>query len=135
MPLHIPPLRQRREDLQALIEHFCKTSSVAHARGTQVSPEAVEVLEALLWPGNVRELENVIERALILCDDGLIRPEHLPMACAWRRRSSLEPGAGEWADARGTEMRYIKRVLDHCRGHRQNAVRMLGISERNLTAS
>ncbi|MBI5168824.1 MAG: sigma-54-dependent Fis family transcriptional regulator [Candidatus Eisenbacteria bacterium] len=132
VPLHIPPLRQRRDDLPALIEHFCKTSSVAPRRGTQVSPEAIEVLKRYSWPGNVRELENVIERALILCDDGLILPEHLPMGVRMAPQFEPEPGAGEWPTLEELEMRYIKRVLDHCRGHRQNAARMLGISERNL---
>ena len=132
VPLHIPPLRQRREDLPNLIEYFCRTSSVAPRRGTRVSPEAIEVLKRYSWPGNVRELENVIERALILCDDGLIRPEHLPMGVRMAPAFEPEPGAGEWPTLEELEMRYIRRVLDHCRGHRQNAARMLGISERNL---
>jgi DNA-binding NtrC family response regulator len=132
VPLHIPPLRQRREDLAALIEHFCHTSQVAPRRGTRVSPEAIEVLKRYAWPGNVRELENVIERALILCDDGLIRPEHLPMGVRMAPAFEPEPGAGEWPTLEELEMRYIRRVLDHCKGHRQNAARTLGISERNL---
>lgn len=132
VPLHIPPLRQRRDDLAALIEHFCRVSQVAPRRGTRVSPEAIEVLKRYSWPGNVRELENVIERALILCDDGLIRPEHLPMGVRTAPAFEPEPGAGEWPTLDELEMRYIRRVLDHCKGHRQNAARMLGISERNL---
>jgi len=132
VPLHIPPLRQRREDITALVEHFCRTSSVAPRRGTQISPEAMEVLKRYAWPGNVRELENVVERALILCDDGVIRPEHLPMGVRMAPAFEPEPGAGEWPTIEELEMRYIRRVLDHCKGHRQNAARMLGISERNL---
>ena len=132
VPLHIPPLRQRREDVTALVEHFCQTSQVAPRRGTRVSPEALEVLKRYAWPGNVRELENVIERALILCDDGLVRPEHLPMGVRMAPAFEPEPGAGEWPTLEELEMRYIRRVLDHCKGHRQNAARMLGISERNL---
>ncbi len=132
VPLHIPPLRQRRDDVEALVQHFCQTSQVAPRRATRVSPEALEVLKGYSWPGNVRELENVIERALILCDDGVIRPEHLPMGVRMAPAFEPEPGAGEWPTLEELEMRYIRRVLDHCKGHRQNAARMLGISERNL---
>ena len=132
VPLNIPPLRQRREDIPALVDYFCRSSSVAPRRGTHVSPEAFEVLKRYSWPGNVRELENVVERALILCDDGVIKPEHLPMGVRMAPAFEPEPGAGEWPTIEELEMRYIRRVLDHCKGHRQNAARMLGISERNL---
>ena len=74
----------------------------------------------------------MVERALILCDDGVIKPEHLPMGVRMAPAFEPEPGAGEWPTIEELEMRYIRRVLDHCKGHRQNAARMLGISERNL---
>jgi DNA-binding NtrC family response regulator len=132
VPLHIPPLRQRRNDIAALVDHFCRHSQVAPRRGTRVSPEALEVLVRYAWPGNVRELENVVERALILCDDGVIRPEHLPMGVRMAPAFEPEPGGNEWPSLEELELRYIRRVLDHTKGHRQNAARMLGISERNL---
>ena len=121
-----------RDDIPALVEHFCQNSQVAPRRGTQVSPEAMEVLQRYAWPGNVRELENVIERALILCDDGVVRPEHLPMGIRMAPAFEPEPGGSEWPTLEALEMRYIRRVLEHCKGHRLNAARMLGISERNL---
>jgi DNA-binding NtrC family response regulator len=132
VPLHIPPLRQRRNDVAALVEHFCRNSVLAPRRGTSLSPEALEVLRRYAWPGNVRELENVVERALILSDDGVIRPEHLPMGLRTAPAFEPEPGAQEWPTIEELELRYIRRVLEHCKGHRQNAARMLGISERNL---
>jgi DNA-binding NtrC family response regulator len=77
--IHIPPLRERRDEHAALVEHFIRHSPVVPKRSTRVGEDAMAVLRRYAWPGNVRELENVIERALILCDDGQIRPEHLPM--------------------------------------------------------
>jgi DNA-binding NtrC family response regulator len=132
VPLHIPPLRQRRDDIAALVAHFCSNSSVAPRRGTKLSPEAMDVLLRYAWPGNVRELENVVERALILSDDGVIRPEHLPMGLRTAPAFEPEPGVEEWPTMEQLELRYIRRVLEHCKGHRQNAARILGISERNL---
>ncbi|HEY6196880.1 MAG TPA: sigma-54 dependent transcriptional regulator [Candidatus Eisenbacteria bacterium] len=132
VPLHIPPLRQRREDIVKLVEHFTRTSSVAPKRGTRVSQEAMEVLRRYAWPGNVRELENVVERALILCDDGVVRPEHLPMGVRMAPAFEPEPDETDWPSLEHVELRYIRRVLEHCKGHRHDAARLLGISERNL---
>jgi len=132
VPLQIPSLRQRREDVPALVEHFCRSSSVVPKRGVRASKEALDVLVRYAWPGNVRELENVIERALILCDEGEIRPEHLPMGLRTAPEFEPEPGSMEWPSLEVLELRYIRRVLEHCKGHRQNAARLLGISERNL---
>ncbi|MFM7231049.1 MAG: sigma-54-dependent transcriptional regulator [bacterium] len=132
MPLVIPPLRQRRGDIPQLVEHFVRTSSVMPKRNARLAPEAMETLQRYSWPGNVRELENVIERALILCDDMVIRPEHLPMGLRMAPAFDPEPGEGEWPSLEEVELRYIRRVLDHAKGHRQKAATILGISERNL---
>ncbi len=130
--VHIPPLRERRDDIPLLVEHFIRNSSIVPKRSVRVLPEAMEVLRRYLWPGNVRELENVIERALILCDNGVIEPEHLPMGV----RMAPPFGGDEESEGLPTleevERRYIKRVLDQCKGHRQKAANILGISERNL---
>ena len=78
-PLHIPPLRQRRDDIPALLASFLEIS--ARERGTRtrgVSREALAVLQRYSWPGNVRELHNVVEWITISCREGEIRPEHLP---------------------------------------------------------
>ncbi len=130
--VHIPPLRERRDDIPLLVEFFIRNSSIVPKRTVRVSPEGMQVLQRYLWPGNVRELENVIERALILCDGGVIEPEHLPMGVR------LTPAFGDNGDSKElptldeVERRYIKRVLDECKGHRQKAAAILGISERNL---
>jgi DNA-binding NtrC family response regulator len=85
--LHIPPLRERREDIPALLESFLEIAS--RERGTrihQVSPDALALLQGYHWPGNVRELHNVMEWVTISCKEGEIKPEHLP--------AFLHPSAG-----------------------------------------
>jgi two-component system response regulator AtoC len=130
--LSIPPLRERHDDVDLLVDHFIRNSSVVTKRSARVSPEALEVLRRYPWPGNVRELENVIERALILCDRGLIEPEHLPMGV--RLEPTMRPADddGHLVTLEEVERRYIRRVLEECGGHRQKAANILGISERNL---
>jgi DNA-binding NtrC family response regulator len=131
--LQIPPLRDRSEDVPLLVEHFVRNSALGARRPVTVSPAAMNALVRYSWPGNVRELENVVERALILCDESVIEPEHLPLSF----RTSIpieEPttNEGRALTLEEVELRYIKRVLDQCNGHRQKAAQILGISERNL---
>jgi two-component system, NtrC family, response regulator AtoC len=130
--LSILPLRERREDIPLLVEHFVRNSAIAPKRNVRVTPAAMEILMRYMWPGNVRELENVIERALILCDAGAIEAEHLPLGV--RLEPSFRPTEedGRLVTLDEVERRYIKRVLEECHGHRQKAAAILGISERNL---
>jgi DNA-binding NtrC family response regulator len=130
--VHIPPLRERREDIPPLVEHFVRNSAIVPKRAITFSPDAMEVLQRYTWPGNVRELENVVERALILCDGGVVEPEHLPMGV--RLTPSFEPDDDdhELLALDEVERRYIHRVLEMCKGHRHRAAAILGISERNL---
>lgn len=80
VPIHVPPLRERKEDISDLARHFIKefASKVAN-RVTSISPEALDFLVDYNWRGNVRELENAIERAMVLADGDTILPEHLPL--------------------------------------------------------
>jgi DNA-binding NtrC family response regulator len=130
--LLIPPLRERAEDVPTLVEHFIRSSDVTQKRATRVSEAAMQVLRRYPWPGNVRELENVIERALILCDEGVIEPEHLPLGV--RLEPSLHPAHEDrrLVTLEEVERRYVRRVLEECKGHRHKAASILGISERNL---
>jgi DNA-binding NtrC family response regulator len=128
----IPPLRDRREDIAQLVEHFIHSSGIIGKRNARVSPEAMRVLESYVWPGNARELQNVIERALILSDGDTVLPEHLPIGM----RELQARTAGRDAASRPTlaeaEREYIRQVLEECKGHRHKAAQILGISERNL---
>ncbi|MCX7916277.1 MAG: hypothetical protein N3A53_08270, partial [Verrucomicrobiae bacterium] len=76
MPVHVPPLRERREDIPLLAGHFLKIFSRKHGTGARaISPAALTLMQQYAWPGNVRELQNVIERAVILCgSNGVIEP-------------------------------------------------------------
>jgi DNA-binding NtrC family response regulator len=130
--LSIPPLRERREDIPPLVEHFVRNSPIAPKRNVRVSPEAMKVLTRYLWPGNVRELENVIERAMILCDAGSIEPEHLPLGVRLEPSFRAEEDDGALVTLEEVERRYVRRVLEECKGHRHKAASILGISERNL---
>ena len=126
--LVVPPLRERRDDIPLLAAHFIRNSAVVPKRQVTVSPEAMAVLQRYHWPGNVRELVNAIERALILCDGQTLEPGHLPLGVR------LEPSFREDADDRRlttleeVERRYIKRVLQECKGHRQKAAFPCGTS-------
>jgi len=128
----IPPLRDRREDIGRLVEHFIRSSAIVSKRGAKVSPESMRVLERYAWPGNARELQNVIERALILCDGEAILPEHLPIGVRIPSGMRVEAESADRPTLADTERRYIRRVLEENRGHRQKAAKILGISERNL---
>jgi DNA-binding NtrC family response regulator len=79
IPIHIPPLRERKEDIPLLVDHFLAKFNREKKREVEgISPEAMELLMQYPWPGNVRELENLIERLVVLKRRGIIRPEDLP---------------------------------------------------------
>jgi len=81
MPIFLPPLRDRRDDIPALVQHFIKKFSKAHnSMINGISREAIETLKAYRWPGNIRELENAIERGFIVENSTMIQPESLPDA-------------------------------------------------------
>jgi DNA-binding NtrC family response regulator len=84
------------------------------------------------WPGNVRELQNAIERALILCDGGVIEAAHLPVRQEGLAPAIPERTEGGVATLEEVEARHVAFVLRHCGGHRRRAAEMLGISERSL---
>jgi DNA-binding NtrC family response regulator len=130
--IHIPALREHAEDIPPLIDHFIRNFSIAPKRTIKVSDEAMEVLQRYRWPGNVRELKNVIERALILCDQQSIERDHLPMGVRMGPPFGADEQTGALLTLEDAERSYIKRVLDECGGHRQRAAAILGISERTL---
>ena len=129
-PVSMPPLRERPEDVHPLIEHFLeKYGHTIGKRGLRVTPEAEALLLAHPWPGNIRELENVIERAVILTTDGLIRPSLLPPSMqASCPLSSLHGTLPEALER--VERQLITQALRECRGNMGKAAQALGISER-----
>ena len=129
-PVSMPPLRERQGDIPLLVENFLeKYGHKIGKRGLRVAPEAEALLLAHSWPGNIRELENVIERAVILTTDGLIRPDLLPPAmqapCALCSLRGTLPDAIEQL-----ERQLITEALQEYRGNMGHAAQALGISER-----
>jgi formate hydrogenlyase transcriptional activator len=101
-PIHLPPLRERREDIPTLARHFAERfGRRMHGRAPSISAEAMAQLAGHAWPGNIRELENVIERAVILAHGGLIEAVHLPPPSERRistRPTELRPALGSLDD-------------------------------------
>ncbi|MBI4698056.1 MAG: sigma-54-dependent Fis family transcriptional regulator [Nitrospirae bacterium] len=138
-PITIPPLRDRKEDIPAMVEHFISrfTSEMKIPQKT-ISASAIEVLKNYLWKGNVRELENVIERALILCDGETIREEHLRLAPPVSTSAPYAiPMDGTLDDAASAalsmaESARIKKALEQTHGNKSRAAEILKVSYKTL---
>ncbi|RME34166.1 MAG: sigma-54-dependent Fis family transcriptional regulator [Gammaproteobacteria bacterium] len=137
-PLHIPPLRERPGDILPLARHLLQRAAGNDRQPPQLSPAAEQRLQEHHWPGNVRELDNVMQRALILCQGGTIGPEAIVIEPA-RESSprgaspavvSATEGLGE--DLRGRERRLILEALAEGGGSRKYAAERLGLSPRTL---
>ncbi|MBU1701728.1 MAG: sigma-54 dependent transcriptional regulator [Candidatus Eisenbacteria bacterium] len=130
VPIEVPPLRDRKEDIPDLIRHFVEKVSKENGREpTSVSPAVLERFMAHDWPGNVRELENVISRGIILCMGGELRLEHL----LWRDVAQPTPMPVRQEDnLREMERQTILRILHEEKGNRTRAARRLGISVRTV---
>jgi transcriptional regulator with PAS, ATPase and Fis domain len=124
--IRIPPLRERRDDIIVLAESFLR--ELSHARGRPVIELTTAARELLLyeWPGNVREVRNVLERATIVCEDGLIRADDLPIAAAPDRAEENS------TDLAVVERRIIQRVMRETAGNKARAAQQLGISRTQL---
>lgn len=133
LPIHVPPLRERKEDIPLLVEHFLEKHNEKLRRYIKgVSPGLMSELQEYPWHGNVRELENVIERAMILTDSDLIERIDLGL-----RENDLEEDAHSdslslneaW---QRLEKAYIEKALSQTGGNRTQAARLLGLSRRAL---
>ena len=134
-PVRVPPLRERKEDIPALVAHFiAKYGRHVNRRVSGVAPEVISELSSYDWPGNVRELENVVERAIILSDSEYItRIDKLAAGSGpgaaikdWMGRLSFNEARQE------IERAYIERALAETGGNRTRAAKVLGISRRSL---
>ncbi len=143
VPIHVPPLRDHKEDIPGLAKQFMQRFARKHGvRVRGLSDACLSALTAHQWPGNVRELQNVIERAVILCGEGMLEPEHLgfshrPSLTAVNSSvqatatpaSPTSDGAVLLAEI---EKRHILAVFESARQNRTQAAKMLGISVRTL---
>ena len=130
----VPPLRERREDIAALVEHFICNHDFSRRINKIVNPVAMALLIDYPWPGNIRELKNMVERAIILSADlPEICPEHLAFSASSSAATphvtldfGIEPTLSE------IEHRYLELTLEKYQGHRAKVAAVLGVSERNL---
>ncbi len=130
-PIHLPPLRERRSDILLLADHFVeKYSHQGRKEVRRVSTPAIDMLAAYHWPGNVRELENVIERAVLLSDDGVIHGHHLPPTLQTAEASGTVPRGTLAATLERVERELVLEALKSARGNMAAAARALGITER-----
>ncbi|MEJ5329720.1 MAG: sigma-54 dependent transcriptional regulator [Desulfobaccales bacterium] len=135
--LKIPPLRQRPEDIPPLAHHFMRKYAQENARGdVNLTPEALAVLSRYPWPGNVRELENVMERAVILCNGRVITPQDLPAELAGARPESpldlgqMLPFHLPLPEAlERIEEQMIRRALEQAGNVQVRAAELLGITK------
>ncbi|SMP40172.1 two-component system, NtrC family, response regulator [Desulfonatronum zhilinae] len=130
--IHTPPLRERKEDIPLLVEHFLASLPSTPTR-YRITDKAMHCLLNYSWPGNVRELRNVLERSMILADEGIISDRALP-----RELVDQSPHLEDRADGDGLfslrvmEREHITRVLSHFEGNRQQAARAMGIGRKTL---
>ena len=127
----LPPLRERKEDIPLLVEHFLERLGVELKRNIRVSPEAMAALLAHSWPGNVRELRNVLERGAVVAQGEVVRPADLGLEPAPSGRESPGPAAGP-STLEDVERRHIAEVLGYSSGNISQAARLLGIDRVTL---
>jgi DNA-binding NtrC family response regulator len=132
IPIRLPPLRERTEDIPLLVDHFIeKFNRQCDRQVAGISKQALELLMAYSWPGNVRELEHAIERIVILEDASIIQPEHLP-AFITQRQSEFRIFSEEMFPLEELEKRYIQFILRRTKGKRQETAKILGINRKTL---
>lgn len=130
VPLHVPPLRERREDVPLLADHFIRHFAERHHRDPkQLSAEVMQVLVGYRWPGNVRQLRNLIERLMITVDGPVIHAADLPEDM---RAVPVVPGLSLASAVERAEKHAILNALSQCNDHRERTAELLGISVRTL---
>ena len=134
IPIHIPPLRERREDIPVLIDHFLEKHRQRTGKPiTGVEPEVVDALRKYDWPGNVRELENTIERAVVLTQGTLLTTNVISLLGATSPTASGPPTLRLHQNIEWVERETIRRALDQSAGVKKDAAELMGISQRALS--
>jgi DNA-binding NtrC family response regulator len=134
VPLHVPSLRERREDIPLLASWFldrCNRSFARRIRG--FTEEAMEKLNRWRWPGNVREMRNLVERLVLMVDGDVIRVEHLPPEIRWAVEGPASAGCPfvlppEGVDLEAVERGLLLQALERTQGNQSASARLLGIS-------
>jgi Nif-specific regulatory protein len=141
LPINLPALRNRRDDIPLLIEHFLQSSNDRNDKNVLLSAIALDYLTGYDWPGNVRELQNLIERMVILADDPIIRPEELreymtfassPERCIMPPTAELQPQITSQVSLKDLERKEIEASLRRNGWVQARAARELGLTQRQI---
>jgi DNA-binding NtrC family response regulator len=134
IPIEIPPLRERRDDIPVLTDHFIEKHRQRTGKQIErVEPDVVETLQQYDWPGNVRELENTIERAVVLATGPVLTPDSVSMMGATSSSSSGLPSLRLHQNLEWVERETIRRALEQSGGIKKDAAEVMGISQRALS--
>ena len=134
IPIELPALRERRDDIPALVDHFVRKHAQRTGRRIdRVDEGAMTVLQQYAWPGNVRELENTIERAVVLCDGNVITGRTVSIMSAATPQTTGLPSLKLRQNIEWVERETIRRALESSRGVKKDAAELMGISQRALS--
>jgi len=134
IPIHLPPLRERREDIPILVDHFVdKHRQRSGKRISGIEPSAVALLERYDWPGNVRELENTIERAVVLATGPTLGVDAISMVSATSAHTPGLPSLRLHQNIEWVERETIRKSLEQSGGVKKDAAELMGISQRALS--
>jgi transcriptional regulator with PAS, ATPase and Fis domain len=129
--IHLPPLRKRKEDIPLLVEYFVEQFSEKMAKSNiQVAPEVFDLLQGYSFPGNIRELRNLIERAVILCKDNIIKAENFGII---NKLAHSAPQEEDSYDLQEVEKRAISKALDISGDDQEEAAKLLNIDSKTLS--
>jgi DNA-binding NtrC family response regulator len=149
VPIELPPLRERRDDILPLAQHFIRKYNEENSRevSDQLAPDVLALLEQYTWPGNVRELENVMERAVVIAPDKELTLQCLPADITDPQKSfggalpaagaggiDLSRGINFYDEVRRFEVDLIRRALEQTGGHQSRAARLLGMNATTLNS-
>ena len=134
IPLHIPPLRQRRADIAPLVHHFLRQicTVIGRSMAISIAPDALTVLEAYDWPGNIRQLENLLERMVVLNRHGHLQRSDLPAEIAQQQCDNIFSAATNPFDLPALERQTVLSALEKTRFNQSQAAVLLGISRKQL---
>ena len=133
VPIRLPPLRERGDDIPLLADRFMDEFSAQHQREPkEISRQAMQLLRQYAWPGNIRQLRNLIERLVVTVKDPLIEPGHLPEEIQASREGARTMVVTLGSPLKDIERETIRRTLTEVTNHRERAAKLLGISLRAL---
>ncbi|MDI6852178.1 MAG: sigma 54-interacting transcriptional regulator [Deltaproteobacteria bacterium] len=133
IPIHIPPLRERREDIPLLVEAFIERNRLKTRKPISgISKEALDKILAYRWPGNVRELINAIDYAFVLCHEGAILPKHLPGALNHQKAPRSMGGRAVLPASPARDREALMDAMEQAAGNKSEAARILGVSRVTL---